>query len=248
MQQQIEDLKQVQMEKQLLLKEAATRKRLLALKQQLQADSRRHSSNKLTAQEQKEVAPKTAPSETFHVTEHESSTAAQLSLSVNGKWPTRLSIKSQPSQAPPPPPSTTTSKMANSVSHDKFVKEETLLRYKQSLLLDTTTSHNTCKTDHKPEIVARMPEKTKQVTSPSIDKNEVTNANQTKPLKNQSNATVHNSKLSTKQRLAVPDTIKETEYMSAVMKQKARVSRIRQAINAAVVIQRAWRKYKQHQL
>ena len=46
-----------------------------------------------------------------------------------------------------------------------------------------------------------------------------------------------------RQKLTLPEEIKETEYMSALQKQKARVSRIRRCIVAATVIQRAWRDY-----
>jgi len=45
-------------------------------------------------------------------------------------------------------------------------------------------------------------------------------------------------------KLALPEAVKETEYMTAIQKQKARVSRIRRCIVAATVIQRAWRHYK----
>jgi len=48
----------------------------------------------------------------------------------------------------------------------------------------------------------------------------------------------------TRPRLTLPEEIKETEYMTAIQRQKARVSRIRRCIAAATVIQRAWREYK----
>ena len=48
-----------------------------------------------------------------------------------------------------------------------------------------------------------------------------------------------------KPRLTLPEEVKETEYMTAVQRQKVRVSRIRRCIIAATVIQRAWREYKQ---
>ena len=48
----------------------------------------------------------------------------------------------------------------------------------------------------------------------------------------------------TRPRLTLPEEIKETEYMTALQRQKARVSRIRRCIAAATVIQRAWREYK----
>ena len=51
--------------------------------------------------------------------------------------------------------------------------------------------------------------------------------------------------LQKRQRLTLPDEIKETEYMSAVQRQRARVSRIRRCIAAATVIQRAWREHRE---
>lgn len=53
------------------------------------------------------------------------------------------------------------------------------------------------------------------------------------------------SQLQKRQRLTLPDEIKETEYMSAVQRQRARVSRIRRCIAAATVIQRAWREHRE---
>ena len=254
------------MEKQLLLKEAATRKKLLALKQQLHADSGMHSTNKLTAtalngasakiaDDTSTTAPKTAQSEKLHVTEREDN--VQLSMSMNGNFPTRLSVKSQPFQAPPPSPtisntaSTNAKKIYSSVGHDKSsVKEETKSKYKQSsfgsLVLDTTApSHNVSTTNCKPEKLVASIDKAKRAISPSVNKNEMIT---TADVKNSTNTSSNNAtpKSVTKQRLAVPDTVKETEYMSAVSKQKARVSRIRKTIQAAIIIQRAWRKYKKN--
>ena len=252
------------MEKQLLLKEAATRKKLLALKQQLHADSGMHSVNKLTAKAQNEAsakitddittAPKTAQSEKLHVTEHEGN--VQLSMSMSGNFPTRLNVKSQPSQAPPPSPTIAnaipnTKKISNHMGSDKSsVKEERKSKYKQSsfgsLVLDTTTlSHNTSTTDCKPEKFVASVDKAKRAISLSVDKTEVITTTDTK---NSTDTSFNNTtpKPITKRRLAVPDTVKETEYMSAVSKQKARVSRIRKTIQAATIIQRAWRKYKKN--
>ena len=45
--------------------------------------------------------------------------------------------------------------------------------------------------------------------------------------------------------LRLPEEMKEKEYMSAVEKRRARVSRIRRCIAAATVIQRAWRMHKE---
>ena len=46
-----------------------------------------------------------------------------------------------------------------------------------------------------------------------------------------------------RKKLTLPDQVKETEYMTAVQRQKARVARIRRCIVAATVIQRAWKDY-----
>ena len=46
-------------------------------------------------------------------------------------------------------------------------------------------------------------------------------------------------------RLTIPEEARETEYMGAVQRQRARVSRIRRCIAAATLIQRAWRKYRE---
>ena len=52
------------------------------------------------------------------------------------------------------------------------------------------------------------------------------------------------SAVSARPKLTLPEEIKETEYMTALQRQKARVSRIRRCIVAATVIQRAWREHK----
>ena len=44
------------------------------------------------------------------------------------------------------------------------------------------------------------------------------------------------------EKLALPEEIKETQYMTAVQLQKVRVNKIRRYMVAATVIQRAWRK------
>ena len=215
------------MEKQLLLKEAATRKKLLALKQQLHADSGIHSTNKLTAKARSEAsakiaddittAPKTAQSEKLHVTKHEGN--VQLSMSMNGNFSTRLSVKSQPFQAPPPSPtigntvSTNGKKIYSSVGHDKSsVNEETKSKYKQSsfgsLVLDTTVpSHNTSATNCKPEKLVASIGKAKRAISPSVDKNKMITITD---AKNSTDTSSNNAtpKSVTKQRLAVPDTVK----------------------------------------
>ena len=75
MQQELEELKQVQMEKQLQLKEAATRQKLIALKQKLKSDSKMPSTKSQIIENTRDttangtvnlpVTPKTAQSETI---------------------------------------------------------------------------------------------------------------------------------------------------------------------------------------
>ena len=107
--------------------------------------------------------------------------------------------------------------------------------------------------DDKLEIVL---DDTKQAPSPSknetpthMDKPKSSEENAHSDLKSRTPSANANStsqhKTVMRHKLTVPEMVKETEYMSALNKQKARVSRIRRAIHAAEVIQKAWRKYKQ---
>jgi len=263
MQQELEELKQIQMEKQLQLKEAATRQKLLALKQQLKSDSRMPTTKHENACSSNAtgngtinlpVTSKTTQSEiTGHTKANDNS--VQLSVSMDGKWPSN--IKSQKTKLP----QHTTENSGNTAipKQDKQLKYQTSTF--SSLLPDTfkpiSGDENSFITDHKPMIVL---DDTKQATSPC--KNETPthmdkpgNENARSDLKSsdtemtgttRANATsTSQHKPVVKLKLAVPDMVKETEYMSALNKQKARVSRIRRAIHAAEVIQKAWRKYKQ---
>jgi len=266
MQQELEELKQVQLDKQLQLKEAATRQKLLALKQQLKSDTRRLFTKPNTNQNMQNcdrtanrttnvpVTPKTAQSDsTDHTKTADDST--QLSLSMDGKWPTKCEKAKH---------HLLTTTKGNSVNA-AITKQDKRLKYQtstfNSLLPDafkpSSAGDTPLKTDRKSATVF---DDTKQATSPCkndtpapIDKS--TNdgiENDLRSTDTQVTATTDNTTTATlqcnpvmKNRLAVPDTVKETEYMSALNKQKARVSRIRRAIHAAEVIQKAWRKYKQ---
>ena len=48
-----------------------------------------------------------------------------------------------------------------------------------------------------------------------------------------------------REKLTLPKEVKEREYMTTLQRQKARVSKIRRCMVAATVIQRAWRDYRQ---
>ena len=254
MQQELEELKQVQMEKQLQLKEAATRQKLIALKQKLKSDSKMPSTKSQIIENTRDttangtvnlpVTPKTAQSETT-VHAKTNCSGVQLSMSINGKWPSN--IKSQNTK--PTTENTTTPKQ------DKQLKYQTSTF--SSLLPDAfkpISSNNTSFIiDDKPGIIL---DDTKQAPSPSknetpthMDKPKSSEENAHSDLKSRTPSTNANStsqhKPVMRHKLTVPEMVKETEYMSALNKQKARVSRIRRAIHAAEVIQKAWRKYKQ---
>ena len=266
MQQELEELKQVQMEKQLQLKEAATRQKLLALKQQLKSDTRMQTMQLLTGENicasdatgnrtvNLPVTPKTAQSE---ITKTDDS-SVHLSMSMDGKWPSTTKYeKIKPHQL-------TTMKENN--TNTTTIKQDKRLKYQTSMFSSllpntfkpTSADDKSFTTERKPAIFL---DDTKPATSPckhetptQIDKPKSSNEN----IKNDADtlviATTNTNTTATatscdkpvvKHKLAVPDMVKETEYMSALNKQKARVSKIRRAIHAAEVIQKAWRRYKQ---
>ena len=255
MQQELEELKQVQMEKQLQLKEAATRQKLMALKQQLKSDSKMPATKPKIVQNTRSsditangtvnlpVTPRTAQSETTGHTKANCS-GVQLSMSIDGKWP--CNIKSQYTK--PTTENTTTPKQ------DKQLKYQSSTF--SSLLPDAfkpiSSNDKSFIIDNKPGIVlddTKQATSNKKETSTHMDKPKSSDENAHSDLKSRTPSANANStsqhKPVVRHKLAVPEMVKEIEYMSALNKQKARVSRIRRAIHAAEVIQKAWRKYKQ---
>ena len=229
------------MEKQLELKEASTRRKILALKQQLQSGSKPPA----TAPEKRSMSTSATMSEAIP-----KSKSDQTVLSNNTRIDiTSTSLSNSPQQTPP-----------SRVVQSAFSTSE-----------QETNRSRAVHTQHRPggsdrTKVSAPIEISTLKTSPTPGTNRliadnnmmdphIKNEQETKrheKAANQESSPPAMSSPSTKtdmpssrfrQKLTLPEEIKETEYMSALQRQKARVSRIRRCIVAATVIQRAWRDY-----
>lgn len=100
-----------------------------------------------------------------------------------------------------------------------------------------STGHTTLSTSHTTPSTGHMTPQTRHMTplTPSTGHVTPSTGHMTSPSP-------------TRAKLTLPEEVKETEYMSAVQKQRVRVSKIRRCIVAATVIQRAWRQRRNQQL
>ena len=205
------------MEKKLELREASTRRKILALKQQLQSSSK---------------PPATAPER------QSTSTLATMSKGIPPSKSDQTMLSSsrvQNIQSDSDPSKRTKLPVTSPIEISKESPTPVINRLTPSEGIAATDSQNV--TLNKQE--AKLCKKTaadKDSSSPpqAPDIDPVTTTPSTKPDTPDSRS---------RQKLTLPEEIKETEYMSALQRQKARVSRIRRCIVAATVIQRAWRDY-----
>ena len=231
------------MEKQLELKEASTRRKILALKQQLQGGTR---------------PPSTAPAKpAMHITVPPLKESIPTSKSDHlvtfqstvGSREDKVSHKTEPSSHLP----TIGTYSSKAPTHLSCQSEMSLKE--SSLKAKDKTTHTLSQTGNQGSIGARSntsygSSNANNVTTTSITTSLAINSAlqpQSNDSANQKGGDHSNTSASRtpRQKLTLPEEIKETEYMSAVQRQKARVSRIRRCIVAATVIQRAWRDYKQ---
>lgn len=294
------------MEKQLELKEAATRRKLLALKQQLQAGSSLPSQpprrqvpgsfplsadpHSTRAHERPSRPPATAPGaekqvQGFDYKAVPRSESERLGVSVDGLRPHWRLPGEDPDEREGTSPrkkellSSTTSPQMN--AHHMQQNQGVL---QKSGSKEQLMNSQVPKRSSKPAVVVQRP----NASTTQRDAN-TTGTPPTKPPQEQSKAglsekrgrlTPHNSSEPTKHspsshtqvlvvqsttaptstssksvplggpqqpskaRLTLPEEVKETEYMTALQRQRARVSRIRRCIVAATVIQRAWRAHR----
>ena len=237
-QQQIERLRVSQMEKQLQLKEASTRRKILALKQQL-----------LSGNKPPSTAPaKPSPNNTLPSNYIKASVPSSKSDEIH------LSAQSRTEKLP------------------QFIKQSPVpsLHEPQMRGISTISSHVKPATEEttKEVLSSRITERVKRQLSPTVESSsKVGGTSQTvsgnKPTTNAAEKIKPKQNVTDKvnqegvkfsstqprekvprQKLTLPEEIKETEYMTALQRQKARVSRIRRCIVAATVIQRAWREYR----
>lgn len=228
------------MEKQLELKEANTRRKILALKQQLQSGNK----PPLTAPAKQSVHTASAPVDVkAHIP---TSKSEQVILSPNRQQlrtdesfhfndsPTRILNLHDVQDTV-----STSMQENNRTQAELQIKQQASERTKQSVLAENNNSCQTQITRASPNIVKTDPSSNKEETNSSTQQ-AASQVLSTSPVSSCSKAPQPKSH----QKLTLPDEIKETEYMSAIQRQKARVSRIRRCIVAATVIQRAWRDYR----
>ena len=239
-QQQIERLRVSQMEKQLQLKEASTRRKILALKQQL-----------LSGNKPPPTAPaKSSPNNTLPTNYIKASVPSSKSDEIHLSSQSRTEKKLPQFIKQSPVPSLHEPHMRGISSISSHVKPATV---------ETTT---------KEVLSQRITERVKRQLSPTVESNSkvggtsqtvsgnkptTTAAEKIKPKQNVTEkvrqegvkfSSTQSREKVPHQKLTLPEEIKETEYMTALQRQKARVSRIRRCIVAATVIQRAWREYR----
>jgi hypothetical protein len=292
---QIEKLKIMEMEKQLELKEAATKRKIQALKQQLssanqesrmgEGNPRRDSvqergqernyyprkntgDNHMIAQGPSALEPSFAPKFRSKATQatvispfsdvaHPTSTPLTDHVTLSPFVATTFSHVTPPVSADvtplvtTAPPSSITSHTNTPFSADHMTPPTTFSSSHTTHPSHVITSPSTSVTVSA-YISSTNPQtlSSNEVTLPN-DRNHVITADGHKmssPTTStpQANHTApHRGDIATtptcKEKLTIPEEVKETEYMSAVQKQKVRVSRIRRCIVAATVIQRAWR-------
>ena len=239
-QQQIDKLRISQMEKQLALKEASTRRKILALKQQLQSAGSK---------------PSTAPAKPFTESDavlqmkHEnasiqSSKSDDVMMTSKGRSEKLPDFSDSPIQQPPPVHKVQLQNTILTATPMHSVNETKFIGHSQKASESTRT---------KPHMSVEVSTSSQMVTSSSLTSS-TESAMDRQGTTNSANKKAANQEIGTfskpsnqqkcHQKLTLPEEIKETEYMSAIQRQKARVSRIRRCIVAATVIQRAWRDYK----
>ena len=227
------------MEKQLELKEASTRRKVLALKQQLQSGSKPPATTpeKLSTSAMSEAIPMSKSDQTV------------LSSNIQKIHKTEMttSLNNSPLQTPPIVQST----VSTSVQGSNQSRTTHTLHRSDSERTKVSANGPIEVSEASPSpVINRLTPATSMTDPHNIGNKQETNLH--KKAINQESSPPPVTTLSTKtdvlrsrshQKLTLPEEIKETEYMSALQRQKARVSRIRRCIVAATVIQRAWRDY-----
>ena len=223
---QIEKLRKSQVEKKLELREAATRRKLLALKQQF--------SNAQTVTHHLSTSSPPASSLSPSSQQNQSGIGPVTPTLSPSDTPTRGELRSGPSAPISPPTSTSTHITTHRISTT------------QSLPSTSVSDHSTSRS--RPDTPFLSPTDT-----PSHSSSHTGPATPTlSPTYTPTHSTSRNGLAALRERLQVTspnsektEENKETQFLSQCQRQQERVSRIRRAMAAATVIQRAWRRYKQ---
>ena len=237
------------MEKQLELKEASTRRKILALKQQLQSGNKPPA----TAPEKRSMSTSATMSEAIP-----KSKSDQTVLSNNTRIDiTSTSLSNSPQQTPPScAVQSMFSTSEQETNRSRAVHTQHRPGGSDRAKVSTPIEISTLKASPTPV--------TSRLTAAGTDNDNnliMTDTHKGSKQETKLHERAINQELSppavttpstktdmpssrSRQKLTLPEEIKETEYMSALQRQKARVSRIRRCIVAATVIQRAWRDHK----
>jgi hypothetical protein len=238
------------MEKQLELKEASTRRKILALKQQLQ------NGNKLpaTAPEKQLTSTSTTVTRSEAIPTSKSDQTVLSSNIQKTRSDMSTSLRNSPQQTPP---SYAVQTVQNTFSRSE---QETPRQSRAVYTQHSPGESNRTKVWVPIEIRKASPTpianrlitaaSTDTMTNPHIGSRQETkrlekavNKESSPPPMTTPSTKTDTPRSRSHQKLTLPEEVKETEYMSALQRQKARVSRIRRCIVAATVIQRAWRDY-----
>lgn len=254
-QQQIERLRISQMEKQLELKEASTRRKILALKQQLQNPGNKPP---LTAPEKHSMSTSATVNQTIPTSKSDQTMLSSNILKIKSEaMTTSLSMSNSPLQTPPShavqtlPMQNTFSTSERDVHQSKALHTQHNPRDSERTKVSTPIEISKASPA---TITNRITHDRTGIIDPHVQQKQETKLHEKAVRVNQESIPQPVATPSTRtesgmphsksrQKLTLPEEIKETEYMTALQRQKARVSRIRRCIVAATVIQRAWRDY-----
>ena len=241
------------MEKQLELKEASTRRKILALKQQLQSGNK----PPITAPEKRSMSTSATMSEAIP-----KSKSDQTVLSNNTRIDTTsTSLSNSPQQILPSrvvqstfltSEQETNRSRAVHTQHRPGGSDRTKVSVPGPVEISTlkasptpvTSRLTAAGTDNDNNIITIMTDTHKGSKQETKLHERAINQELSSPAVTTPSTKTDMLSSRSCQKLTLPEEIKETEYMSALQRQKARVSRIRRCIVAATVIQRAWRDYK----
>ena len=273
------------MEKQLELKEASTRRKIIALKQQLignqnpvhkpmavptNTSTKAHfqSTNPLSQPDVRHP-PFTAPppdvSQAMRDEDVTKSTSDRLATSVNGRLEfmqqhnynhtyTYRGFSNRTDPVTPKLPTSTSINRLTPKSSPHLQPSSNIAPYEPHLANVGESKQSNKDHDFKPAQYNRTPYGSVSPHMQRVDSSSLTvpkdGANKTPPITLSKTASSQQPpkptvSKTTPVKLTLPEAIKETEYMTALQRQKARVSRIRRCIIAATVIQRTWRNHKE---
>jgi hypothetical protein len=236
------------MEKQLELKETNTRRKILALKQQLQSGNKPPTTvpEKRSTSTSATTISEAIPTSTCDQTVLSSNIQKTRSNNIMS-----TSLRSSPQQTPP-------SRAVQTVHNTFLTPEQETHPSRPVLIQHRPGDSDRTKTSAPIEISKALPTPVANrltaagtdMTNPHTESKQETkfhvktvNKESCPPRVTTPPAKIDMPRSRSRQKLTLPEEIKETEYMSGLQRQKARVSRIRRCIVAATIIQRAWREY-----